>query len=136
MITYYVYISRQKKSFSNEDLDLLLLNARTYNATKNITGILFYFDGIFIQHIEGNSIDVVGLFEKINKDSRHDDIQVLKSGTVPERRYLDWKMLFKNIEPEEVEAFFGAPQIKESDLFGPKDKAYSVVSNLFETISV
>ena len=48
-----IYLSTATKSMTDVEIEDLLVSARKFNATQNVTGILFYLDGNFVQYIEG-----------------------------------------------------------------------------------
>ncbi len=55
----------------------MLEKARENNSRDNITGCLLYYEGEFIQYLEGNQVKVLTLFDKINADKRHKDVTLL-----------------------------------------------------------
>lgn len=67
----------------NENMDLLEIEelleyCRDKNSALDIKGLLLYSEGNFFQILEGDKKLVLGLFEKIRQDPRHDDlIQVI-----------------------------------------------------------
>jgi hypothetical protein len=69
----------------------------------NITGMLFYFDGTFIQLIEGEEVYVKLLYQDICNDTRHKRVVTLKQGVRPERYFEDWSMGFKSINKDELD---------------------------------
>ncbi len=55
-------------------LDAILNNTSRRNSTLNITGLLVYNNGNFLQILEGNYDRVYNLYAKIITDDRHDNI--------------------------------------------------------------
>ena len=53
-----IYNSREKQEFSAPDLKTLLLNARIRNRELDVTGILIYYSGLFLQALEGEEAAV------------------------------------------------------------------------------
>jgi hypothetical protein len=53
-----VYVSVARELMSDEDLKAILEVARRKNAERNITGMLLYRSGYFIQALEGEEADV------------------------------------------------------------------------------
>ena len=78
-LVYLVYVSAASKPFSEEELLELLEASRLHNEGKNITGLLLYCEGQFIQVLEGARSDVDSLFERICVDTRHKAVQKLMS---------------------------------------------------------
>jgi len=91
-----VYCSRSVAT--NQDggiaalLDQILSVARENNARSGITGALLYNDGCFAQVLEGDALAVQDVFEKIQRDARHNDVLVLEAGVAAERLFAKWDM--------------------------------------------
>ena len=57
---------------TNVDLDHILTSARRRNAAANITGLLLYYRGEFVQILEGETQSVENIYAKfIGPDIRH-----------------------------------------------------------------
>ena len=57
---------------TNEDLDHILASARQRNLAENITGMLLYYRGEFVQILEGEKMSVENIYQKfIGPDLRH-----------------------------------------------------------------
>lgn len=69
-----VYISNAIQLFEERELEELFASTKASNSLKNITGILLYRDGTFMQIMEGNQEDVEKLFKTIERDPRHNNI--------------------------------------------------------------
>lgn len=95
---YLVYVSSATRLMEETDLAELLLQTRENNARKNITGMLLYKNGSFMQVIEGEEADVTSVHNKILKDSRHKGIITLLRGALKERQFSEWSMAFTNID--------------------------------------
>ena len=75
-----VYISASKAPLSPDALRELLAKARANNARLDITGMLTYAQGSFLQILEGPEAPVTALFKKIARDPRHHKVlRVLSS---------------------------------------------------------
>ena len=66
-----IYASHAKHAFDETELVSLLKASRTKNLKLNITGMLLYKDGIFMQLLEGDETEVRKLFSTIKHDNRH-----------------------------------------------------------------
>ena len=75
-----------------EDFTNILNTARKDNPARDITGMLFYDQGKFIQIIEGEKQELDKLMDILNSDVRHKNIQVLINAAVPQRELKDWNM--------------------------------------------
>ena len=87
-----IYMSAATEPFSDDALAELLDVARTRNAEKNISGMLLYHEGSFIQVLEGPERAVTQTYQIVSKDPRHSDVQVLFQGEIEERSFGEWSM--------------------------------------------
>jgi hypothetical protein len=95
---HLIYTSRASQAFSDADLKKLLMHARLNNGKINVTGMLIYHDGVFLQALEGDEQSVREVFKRIEKDARHSGFAILRSqSSFGERRIFgDWSMGFAN----------------------------------------
>jgi len=91
-----VYKSAAKATFKQVDVKEMLEKARISNSGNNITGCLLYYEGEFIQYLEGNQIQVLRLFDKIKADKRHEDITIVAYGITESREFKDWEMAYED----------------------------------------
>jgi len=98
MLSHLVYVSKASEPMSDEDLAALLEQARTRNARNDVTGMLLYKDGRFIQLLEGHEEHVQKIFDSIQRDERHYDVQLLWFRYVQYREFPDWTMGFQNVD--------------------------------------
>ena len=89
-----IYSSAAAPSFNTEELPQLLESARENNSKLNITGMLLFHEGSFIQVLTGPKTNVEPLFDKIARDPRHTETRILFRGDVDERSFDDWSMGF------------------------------------------
>ncbi len=101
------YLSRAAGPMSAADLLALLLQSRTDNAARGVTGMLLYGNGTFLQVIEGDDPVVDDLITRISKDSRHHGIQFLSRIPVLHRQYSDWTMGFERVTDEGLKQIAG-----------------------------
>lgn len=97
MIFTLVYISKATQEMSEEELVDLLNVSRRNNILKNVTGMLLFRNGEFMQALEGDKKSVEELFKTISKDDRHDAITVLSRKEIVERVFDNWSMGFENL---------------------------------------
>ena len=84
-IMQLIYMSTPLESVSEADLLTLVRDAQKYNTSSNISGFLIADTKNIVQLIEGSQKDVNNLFDKIKKDIRHTNIEVLYKETSNER---------------------------------------------------
>lgn len=103
-----VYVSFASHNMSTEELQEILTKARTFNPTKNITGMLLYRDRFFIQALEGEESDIDELYARIATDLRHEHVVTVFKEPIKTRSFGEWSMGFNNIDgvdPEAIPAF-------------------------------
>jgi Sensors of blue-light using FAD len=87
---------------ANADLDQILASARWRNLAQDITGMMIYYRGEFVQILEGRKKSVQNVYEKfICPDPRHMAINKVLENTISHRSFNDWSM-----------GFLGAPEIE------------------------
>lgn len=96
-----VYTSSASQPFRETALEALLAECREHNATAEVTGMLLYRSGRFIQVLEGVADTVRGLTDRIRRDPRHHDMRVLLEERVPQRRFPDWTMGYRALRGRE-----------------------------------
>ncbi|MBU3628851.1 BLUF domain-containing protein [Polynucleobacter sp. AP-Reno-20A-A9] len=63
-----------------------------WNLKHGLTGVLFYDRGQFGQILEGKRDDVEEIWAKIQKDPRHDGIELLGIMAIERRRFPNWAL--------------------------------------------
>ena len=92
MNTQLLYVSSAAYPMSREDLTEIIEGARMKNYAQNITGLLLYSAGQFMQLLEGEPSNVIGLYERIRIDKRHNNINRLYLGSSSIRLFPQWSM--------------------------------------------
>ncbi len=93
-IFHLVYISDAAMDISYTDIRDILEVSRKKNAQENITGLLIYRDGFFLQLLEGEEKRVKALLNKIRLDERNSALRVLIETTGDQRLFEGWSMAF------------------------------------------
>jgi len=96
------YLSRETAPFTSRALIDLLEQCRRNNPRWDVTGLLIYGNGTFLQTIEGAQATVDALLERIAKDPRHCDFRILRREEVAGRRHADWSMGFERMTDEKL----------------------------------
>jgi hypothetical protein len=80
---------------TNADLDQILTSARRRNLAEDITGMLIYYRGEFLQILEGRKRSVENIYEKfIGPDPRHTSLNKVYENTISYRSFSEWSMGF------------------------------------------
>ena len=117
---HLVYTSHAVEPFSQEYLIDLLRESRSVNRQHQITGMLLYLNGKFIQILEGKRDDVQKIYQKILQDKRHQRVIKIMEGNSPDRVFHNWSMGFKMLSHTEFEKITGFTDI---DHFFEENKA-------------
>ena len=95
------YTSHYTGSDITSDLKKIMATSKKNNLTDEITGVLFYHNGSFIQVIEGEKNHLIKLMNKIQKDSRHNKVSILIDKEINKRYLSHWNMDSFNISDKE-----------------------------------
>lgn len=87
-----VYVSKALENFDDTSLEEIASFAAKQNDRFHITGYLYYEKGIFMQYVEGSKLNVLQLFSNIEKDSRHEVLNIQTNKTLIKRKFPLWKM--------------------------------------------
>lgn len=99
-----VYSSMATAPLGDDALRALLEQSRASNAQHDITGMLLYRNGRFIQILEGPEASVRETMGKIERDPRHDRLRVLIDEFIEARNFAEWTMGFEPITTSDGEA--------------------------------
>ena len=91
-----VYRSKANPVFEQSQIQFMLEQARGFNRTNNITGCLLYYQGAFLQYLEGDESEVLSLFESIKNDDRHSQVILLSTSHIYLREFETWSMAYEN----------------------------------------
>jgi hypothetical protein len=122
---FSVYVSTATRLMSEEELNALLEQSRAKNARADITGLLLYKDGNFMQFLEGAKEKVCALLEEIRMDPRHHGMIILLQEERPAREFPEWSMGFQTLSGEKMpdahgyNEFFDLPLTSEEFLLHP-----------------
>jgi len=117
-----VYISSATHLFSDRELLDLLAQAREKNARLDITGMLLYKDGNFMQVLEGPEETVRNLYTTIRADARHHGLLKLMESSVTARTFSEWAMAFHNLDDVSLAEVPGYSQFLNDPLNSPAFK--------------
>lgn len=92
-----VYVSTAAHQLSQTEIAHLLERARARNAKEQVTGVLLYSHGNFMQYLEGPAEGLGRVYERIVADPLHHGIIELVREPIREREFADWTMAFRSI---------------------------------------
>lgn len=99
---HLIYLSRATQPLSDEALATLLRQARHYNAQHELTGVLAYGNGQFMQLLEGEQAAIDTLYARIQQDPRHENIVRFADKAIAERSFPTWSMAFVPLDTTQL----------------------------------
>jgi len=93
-----VYTSTAKKLMGERDLRSILRVARSNNSANQLTGLLIYHDGCFLQALEGEADSVAACYKYIQKDPRHENCILMSNDEIVTRIFSQWWMSYRSVE--------------------------------------
>lgn len=87
-----LYRSKAAPGLSKDDLNKILASSRKNNPPRNVTGLLMYRQGYFLQLLEGPEDAVAERFGTIMRDPRHDDVEIMIRARSSDRLIASWDM--------------------------------------------
>jgi len=102
-----IYASRSTECFHEHEIPDLLQQVRIANAKQEITGMLLYISGSFLQVLEGPPEIVDAVFSRILRDNRHAHLTLIVKESIPERVFEGWTMMHKTLDLVEAGELLG-----------------------------
>jgi hypothetical protein len=97
-----VYTSKATCDLGEDQIVKIHSTALSNNAQRDITGMLLYSKGTFLQVIEGKGEAINHLMERIKLDTRHCDVEVLVKNTIKHREFKNWSMGYRRLEESDA----------------------------------
>lgn len=99
----------------------LLVESRSRNADRGITGLLLYRRGRVMQMLEGEEGVVRNLFDRISMDVRHQQVTTVWNSVATQRRFPDWTMGFEDLDhtARSIPAGHDLSGLDETSFFAP-----------------
>jgi hypothetical protein len=129
-----VYVSVSSHTMSDDELKTLLAECRANNGPHNITGMLLYRDGFFIQALEGEESEVEPLYEAIRKDPRHTNVLTVYKNAIETRSFTNWAMGFNKFTAADgtgIEGFTDFLNAPDVDFFVQHPGRAAILLNSF-----
>jgi hypothetical protein len=102
-----IYASRSTEDFHEHEIPDLLKQVRIANAKQELTGMLLYIGGSFLQVLEGQAEMVEAVFGAIRRDRRHTQLTLIAREPISERAFEGWTMIHKTLDPVEAGELIG-----------------------------
>ncbi|MBA3870004.1 MAG: BLUF domain-containing protein [Anaerolineae bacterium] len=134
-LNHLIYASSSTRLMQEQDLVAILTKSHENNARLDVTGMLLYRGGNFLQVLEGQEAVIDDLFKVIMQDPRHHQVTLLLKRAVPSRQFEHWEMGFTNIDTIDTSTLPGyTPYLSEpfnSHRFKDANFAYTFL-NMFK----
>jgi hypothetical protein len=102
-----VYVSAANHTMSDEDIASILIQARANNVRHELTGALLYYNGRFIQVLEGPDERVAGVYATIAADPRHRSVHKMSEKFIAQRQFPEWTMGFRPLSDNSIRQLTG-----------------------------
>ncbi len=131
MIFQLVYQSTATWQLTERELLEILEQSRANNARLQISGMLLYHGGHFLQLLEGSETEVRDRYAIIARDERHKWVSLVMTGPNAARDFPDWTMGFRDLGPEQTPAAGWTDFLESTVLPTTLASAASYVRNIF-----
>lgn len=101
------YSSKATNEMMLSHLIGILRQARTKNKLSDVTGLLVFIDGMFLQVLEGEEGTVKDLMKKITEDTRHQDIKVIRGSNVEKLTFSNWEIAYTSPSAKKLAIWSG-----------------------------
>lgn len=102
-----IYVSNASHLLSQDELLAILEASVRHNSRQNVTGMLLYANGSFMQVLEGDDAAVAETMSRIRADTRHHNIYELCASPVDSREFGTWSMGFRALTPADAATWPG-----------------------------
>jgi hypothetical protein len=102
-----IYVSSDSRQLDRSDVAEMLDSAVRHNAANDVTGMLLYYSGNFMQVLEGEETAIDEVMSRISADDRHQDITEISRKTVPSRDFREWSMGFHDVSAKDAQLIPG-----------------------------
>jgi hypothetical protein len=119
-VHHILYHSRATIPITEAHLTELVTQCRPYNTYCDITGLLCYGDGHFVQLLEGPEAAVLELYAAICLDPQHEQVETLHEGAGPTRWFADWRMALTCLVPTDLYWLLSHREARQQALVQPR----------------
>ena len=119
------YISSTTGTLPDEELERLLVDARSFNDSVGVTGVLLYNGASFFQYFEGDTVACERVFKRIIGSSRHHSVHTLVDRPGQVRYFSSWTMGFSTASNSQLLALSQAEWLASPVVSEPLSHAES-----------
>ena len=88
---HLIYFSKPS-SLDDRTISEILETSRKNNQKNKVTGALIWRSDLYFQFLEGPAEEIDKTFKRIESDSRHSEIRIIKEGILTRRLFASWAM--------------------------------------------
>jgi hypothetical protein len=111
-LIHVIYVSSAAPDISEHDTVKFLNDARKANRKNDVSGLMLYIGGCFLQLLEGEAAQVDSVCRAIFQDKR--EMRMLLREPIAEREFPEWTMGFEAVAPLEAARLLGEPLLFDS----------------------
>jgi hypothetical protein len=111
-LIHVIYVSSAACDISEHDTVKFLNVARKANRENDVSGLMLYIGGCFLQLLEGEAAKVDIVCGKIFHDPR--EMRMILREPIAEREFPEWTMGFEAVAPLEAARLLGEPLLFDS----------------------
>ena len=108
-----IYVSLAAPDFTEHETLQLLRQARTANRKHDVSGMMLYIGGHFLQVLEGSPAMVDVVSSTLFRDTRQ--MQCIAREPIVEREFPEWTMGFEVVEIAEAASIVGDRFVKDPE---------------------
>ena len=86
------YTSTASEAVDGSDVFAIVAVSARNNVESELTGVLLFKDGLFLQIIEGPGASINTLMSRLERDNRHSDIRTIARKPITQRAFPKWNM--------------------------------------------
>ena len=111
-LIHVIYVSSAAPEISEHDTVKFLNEARKANRQNDVSGMMLYIGGCFLQLLEGEAAKVDIACRAIFRDKRA--MRLILREPIAEREFSEWTMGFEAVAPLEAARLLGEPPLFDS----------------------
>ena len=111
-LIHVIYVSSAAPDISEHDTVKFLNEARKANRKNDVSGMMLYVGGCFLQLLEGDAARVDSVCRTIFQDKR--EMRMVLREPIAEREFPEWTMGFEAVAPHEAARLLGEPLLFDS----------------------
>jgi hypothetical protein len=111
-LIHVIYVSSAAPDITEHDTVKFLNEARKANRKNDVSGMMLYIGGCFLQLLEGEATKVDMVCRTIFQDKR--EMRLVLREPTAEREFPEWTMGFEAIAPHEAARLLGEPLLFDS----------------------